>query len=182
MNLIREAPSVKLIAGLLYPDLDWYEWAINSMIRSWGEPERISDTFPFDHTNYYDEISPNLLRCFISFRGLRPADLLSEWKKTSCKIESKSSENRRINIDPGYINGARLVLASTKDHAHRVYLGDGIFAEVTMRYRFKKWVPFDYTFPDFSAGTYDEFFTQVREDWLRDINKGGTPYARTIHN
>jgi len=71
-----------------------------------------------------------------------------------------------VNIDPGYIDGARLILASTKDHAHRIYLRDGIFAEVTMRYRFKRWTSFDYTFPDFASGVYDEFLSRVRKSWL----------------
>ncbi len=76
---------------------------------------------------------------------------------------------RAVNIDPGYIDGARLILASTKDHAHRIWLRDGIYAEVTMRYRFKKWASFDYTFPDFRSGVYDNFLTQVRKIWLREI-------------
>ncbi|HCA40745.1 MAG TPA: DUF4416 domain-containing protein, partial [Aminobacterium sp.] len=90
-------------------------------------------------------------------------------------VEQRSSlareerDIRAVNIDPGYINGARLVLASTKDHAHRIYLTEGIFAEVTMRYRFKQWVAFDYTFPDFASGRYNPFLSAVREDWHRDM-------------
>lgn len=175
MTLSKEAPRVKLITGLLYPDQEWFEWTLNSLVSLWGDPERVSESFPFDNTNYYDDISPHLSRRFISFIGLRQADSIIKWKKDSCEIESSSADKRRINIDPGYINGARLVLASTKDHAHRIYIGDGIFAEVTMRYRFKKWVPFDYTFPDFSSGIYNEFLSLVRKDWIRDIKTGGSP-------
>jgi hypothetical protein len=78
-------------------------------------------------------------------------------------------KSRCVNIDPGYLDGARLVLASTKDHAHRIDLRDGIFAEITLRYRSKAWVAYDHTFPDFASGQYDEFLSVVRKDWLRDI-------------
>ena len=76
-----------------------------------------------------------------------------------------------MNSDPGYVNGARLVLASTKDHAHRIYISDGIFAEVTMRYRFKRWVPFDYTFPDFASGRYDAFLLKARDIWSKEMSE-----------
>lgn len=173
---------VKLVVGLLYPDRYWFEWVVESIKGLWGEPERISVPFPFDQTDYYDDIGKKLFRRFVSFRDLRPADQLVEWKKSSCRLEGKSGEHRKVNIDPGYINGARLVLASTKDHAHRVYIRDGIFAEVTMRYRFKRWLSFDYTFPDFSSGIYDEFLSEVRQDWLNDSRSRGRSYDRTIQH
>jgi hypothetical protein len=173
-------PLVKLITGLLYPDEDWFDWTIRSVAALWGEPERVSIPFLFDKTDYYHEIGAVLYRRFISFKGLRRADGLVEWKKSSCRLENDSGEQRRVNIDPGYINGARLVLASTKDHSHRIYIRDGIFAEVTMRYRFKKWLAFDYTFPDFSSGIYDDFLTAVRNDWLNDNRNGGSTDDRKI--
>lgn len=173
MPIRSQAPRVKHITGILYPDQEWLEWTLQAIVPLWGEVERISEPYPFDHTDYYAEINPNLFRRFISFKGLQPADLLVKWKTDACRIESDSGPMRKINLDPGYINGARMVLASTKDHAHRIYINNGIFAEVTMRYRFKKWVSFDYTFPDFSSGIYDEFFTSVRNDWLKDSQEGG---------
>ena len=96
---------------------------------------------------------------------------LADWKHEAISIEGQSRQPvRAVNIDPGYVDGARLVLASTKDHAHRIYLRDGIFGEVTMRYRFKKWQSFDYTFPDFASGVYDEFLSGVRKLWLQEVN------------
>jgi hypothetical protein len=70
-----------------------------------------------------------------------------------------------VNIDPGYITPAKLVLASTKDHAHRIYLRDGIFAEVTLVYRQRKWQPLEWTYPDYRRDDYQQFFTECRE-WL----------------
>ena len=163
-------PEVKKITGILYPDEEMLRWSIERLTEIWGQPEIISTPVPFDKTNYYDDISPNLTRVFICFNGLVNAGGLADWKHQAIEIEALSRKPiRAVNIDPGYVDGARLVLASTKDHAHRIYLKDGIFGEVTMRYRFKKWQSFDYTFPDFASGAYDEFLLKVRKLWLKEV-------------
>ena len=162
---------VKLMAGILYPDEEWWTWTVNALSNFWGAPEEVSDPFPFSTTAYYAEIAPVLFRRFLSFPSLRDGGELPEWKMASCAVEETSRNPRAVNIDPGYINGARLVLASTKDHAHRIYLGKGIHAEVTLRYRFKKWQPFDYTFPDFASGRYDSFLSRVRNRWIVEMDK-----------
>ncbi|MBQ7593140.1 MAG: DUF4416 family protein [Synergistaceae bacterium] len=162
--------NVKRITGILYPNEELLRWSIDELAKIWGQPEIYSEPVPFDRTNYYDEISPNLTRIFLCFPGLVNASELADWKHQAIEIEARSREPiRAVNIDPGYVDGARLILASTKDHAHRIYLRDGIYAEVTMRYRFKKWQSFDYTFPDFASGVYDKFLLQVRRMWLQEI-------------
>ena len=165
-------PRVKRITGILYPDDELLSWSIERLTEIWGEPEIVSKPVPFDKTNYYDEISPELKRVFLCFPGLVNAGGLADWKHQAIEIEAISRQPiRAVNIDPGYVDGARLVLASTKDHAHRICIRDGIFAEVTMRYRFKKWQAFDYTFPDFASGVYDEFFLKVRKLWLQEVKE-----------
>ena len=163
-------PWVKLIAGVLYPagGGGWFDWTMEKLRALWGEAEFTSDPVPFTLTDYYRDIAPHLLRRFISFEGLVPAAGLVEWKRKAIGVEAESRTPRIINVDPGYVDGARLVLASTKDHAHRIYLRDGIFAEVTLRFRFGKWTPFDYTFPDFASGVYDEFLSRARASWLKN--------------
>ena len=163
-------PKVKLIAGVLYPDDEegWFAWTLGKLGALWGEHENVSPSVPFTATDYYRDIAPRLARRFICFEGLAQAGGLPDWKHASIGIEAESKDPRIVNIDPGYVDGARLVLASTKDHAHRIYVRDGIFAEVTMRFRFGKWTPFDYTFPDFASGVYDEFLSAVRASWLKE--------------
>ena len=164
-------PKVKLVAGVLYPDdyggERWFTWTLDRLKAIWGEQENVSTPMPFTATDYYRDIAPRLIRRFICFDGLAQAGGLPDWKRVSIDIEAESRNPRIVNIDPGYVDGARLVLASTKDHAHRVYLRDGIFAEVTMRFRFGKWTPFDYTFPDFASGAYDAFLSAARDSWIK---------------
>ena len=162
--------QVKRITGILFPTEELLQWSINQLSDLWGVPEIVSAPVPFDKTNYYHDIAPELFRVFACFPGLVDAGGLADWKHEAINIEALSRQPvRSVNIDPGYIDGARLILASTKDHAHRIYLRDGIYGEVTMRYRFKKWQSFDYTFPDFASGVYDEFLSQVRKLWLNEI-------------
>ncbi len=163
-------PRVKRIAGILFPDEELLRWSVERLTEIWGTPEILSSPVPFDKTDYYHEIAPNLSRAFACFPGLVDPEGLADWKHEAIVIEAMSRQPvRAVNIDPGYVDGARLVLASTKDHAHRIYLRDGIFAEVTMRYRFRKWQTFDYTFPDFASGVYDEFLSSVRKLWLSEV-------------
>ena len=124
-------------------------------------------------TNYYEEIAPELDRVFVSYPGLYKMSDLPSWKLESCAMERESGggAGRRVNIDPGTIDGARLLLASTKGQAHRVYLRDGIFCEVTLCRRKGRWESFFYTFPDFKSGAYDAWLELVREDWKREVRE-----------
>jgi hypothetical protein len=72
-------------------------------------------------------------------------------------------DERPLNLDPGYITLAKLVLASTKDHAHRIYLSQGIYAEITLNYRAGSWQPLPWTYPDYRRSDFQEFFTNCRE-------------------
>ncbi len=176
--------GVKLLVGALVParedaslepsrhamegDHTLWAWTLQQMTSAWGTPERISDEYPFDLTHYYQEISQSLVRRFVSFCGLFPGEDLANWKRASGIMEFCSGSSRRVNIDPGFLDGAKLVLASTKNRAQRVPIAQDLFAEVTLRFRHHQWEPFDYTFPDFRSGRYDAFLHTVRQDWLRD--------------
>lgn len=167
-----------MVTGVLYGSEDRFRWVLEKTVALWGEPELVSEAFLFDITDYYRDIAPCLFRRFLGFRGLRGAGELADWKRLSCALELESRTPRDVNIDPGYVDGARLVLASTKNHAHRIWLRDGIYAEVTLRFKFGKWLPFDYTFPDFAEGRYDDFLTAARRLWLKDTGHKRRSRAR----
>ncbi len=160
-----------LICGILYPDPTWLHWAMDMLTGIWGNPQRTLSGIPFDATPYYQDIAPELKRAFVSFPDLKLTDRLPEWKHTTCALEKLSGSQRRVNLDPGYVDGARVVLASTKDHSHRIYMGHGIFAEVTLRYNRGKWLNYSHTFPDFKSGQYDRFLSLVRNDWRSAIRE-----------
>ena len=166
---------VKLISGLLCPagQTESTEWAAGRMSAVFGDIELASRPYPFDYTDYYRDIAPRLERRFFVFAGLRHPFGLVVWKKLAISIEAESVDGtgagRRVNIDPGYLDGARLVLASTKDNAHRIYLWDDIYAETTMCRKKSGWISFSYTFPDFASGVYDDFLDSARNVWRRDL-------------
>lgn len=168
-------PLVKKVLALLVPrgNREVFEAAKKALAEVWGEPERVSPLFPFVWTNYYEDIAAQLDRIFFSYPGLYPMSKLPDWKVLTCALERASGPSRRVNLDPGTLDGARLLLASTKGQAHRIYLRDGIFAEVTLCRRKGKWERFFYTFPDFKSGVYDAWLETVREDWKDQIKNLG---------
>jgi hypothetical protein len=115
-------------------------------------------------------MGPDLKRCFVSFAELISPERIAEIKRMTMDLEVRLAddclrppEQRVVNLDPGYMNLSKLVLATTKDHAHRIYLDRGIYAEVTLRFCQGKWTAWPWTYPDYAAETYHPFFMQVRQ-------------------
>ena len=171
MGIVRPPPQDKLIVGLLAGDDDLLREACRRLTREFGEIDLRSESWSFEATEYYrDELGDDILRQFVSFKALVSPDRLAEIKRTTNDLEQRfchdlavPSSARTVNVDPGLISLAKLVMATTKDHAHRIYLGQGIHAEVTLRYVDRKWTPWPWTYPDYAARTYHTFFDQVRE-------------------
>ena len=97
----------------------------------------------------------------------------NEWEAEYAAL-GRHPELRPLNLDPGYITAAKLVLASTKDHAHRIYLQRGIYAELTLTYRHRQWRALDWTYPDYRRDDYQAFFSRCRE-WVLNcgFSEGG---------
>ncbi|HYG75600.1 MAG TPA: DUF4416 family protein [Planctomycetota bacterium] len=164
-------PIVAMLAG----DASFFQAAKAPLEELLGPVEMESPLYPFDKTIYYAEsMGPGLLRQFFAFRDLKDPALLAGWKLATNAMEANlgrilstpGGPPRPINLDVGYITGAKLVLASTKDFAHRLYLRDGIFAEITMGFRDNAWISHAFTFPDFKSGIYDAFLKRVRDEHL----------------
>ena len=170
--------DVKLFCGLLYRDMNILHEATNQMVRAFGPIDHESDIFPFDHTEYYkSEMGDGLIRKFISFEEMVPPNKLSAVKCKTIDIEKKLSDqveedyNRTINIDPGYLELGKLILASTKNYSHRIYLDKGIYAEITLQYENKKFKFLRWTYPDYYDPTALAFFEQVRNIYKQQIRK-----------
>ena len=174
MSTVRNPYAVKLFCGLVWSDASVAAAAEERMTASFGEIDFRSPVIPFNHTDYYRaEMGSDLQRTFVTFASPIDPGVLAEVKQRTNAIEIELSRagddgapRRRVNLDPGYVTPAKLVLATGKDFAHRIYLRDGIYAEVTLMFghegvRFLPW-----TYPDFKSEAYVDFFTQVRGQWL----------------
>lgn len=172
MGQIKKHPPVKLITGLIYKDEAVFGKAKKILGCKFGVIDFISPPMPFTHTDYYRcEFGSGLKRRFISFKKLILAQSLPEIKIAANKIEKKLTKHnlRLINIDPGYLNLGKLLLATTKDYAHRIYLDKGIYAEVTLFYQNKSYQPWEWTYPDYKTAEYINIFGKIRNIYAEQI-------------
>ncbi len=145
-------------------------WAEKQSQAEFGPLALKSEAFEFTETDYYREsMGDDLKKQFLAFQNvIDPGDLArikrltNDWEEQYA-AEANHPEPRPLNLDPGYITLAKLVLASTKDHAHRLYLGEGIYAEFTLQYRGGNWQACDWTYPDYRREDFQQFFTKCRE-------------------
>ena len=163
---------VKIITGLIAGEKDLFEKAENALLKKFGPIDLQSEVLLFNHTDYYtEEMGKPLLRKFVSFKKLVKPDGIQKIKLFTNKLEDAFSSNgkRRINVDPGYLTAAKLVLLSTKDYTHRIYLGSGIYAEVTLHYKYGVFEPWQWSYPDYKTPDYKNFFIGVRRKYLDGI-------------
>lgn len=178
MGEIKEPQPVNLIIGMLTSIEELFCFAEAALEKEFGTIDLKSDIIPFYFTDYYQaEMGTNLRRRFFSFEKLIMPDSLDVIKLLTNRLEedvatpplSPPSQwggwrggRRPINLDPGYISNAKLVLASTKDFSHRIYLGKGVYAEVTLKYTDGHYEPLPWTYPDYKTQQYQQFFLKVR--------------------
>lgn len=165
MGKILKIKPVKLIIGFIFKEQDTFSKAKNLLIKNLGEFDFKSQALAFNYTDYYKkEFGKGLKRSFCSFKKLIRPEELSKIKTLTNKIEQRLSKNnkRMINLDPGYIDLAKLVLASTKDYSHRIYLKNGIFAEITLVFKGKSFMPQEWTYPDYRTKEYIEILNKIR--------------------
>lgn len=167
-DVTSPAPTLLLLAvSSRYAEaLDWTERRANG---GWGRIALASPAFEFRETDYYRAtMGDDLLKQFLIFEPTFDPGRLAEIKLQSNDWEaeyatlSRHPEPRPLNLDPGYLTLAKLVLASTKDHAHRIYLGRGIYAEITLGYRHGAWRPREWTYPDYQRADFQAFFDRAR--------------------
>ena len=170
MGEIKKANPVLLLIAVSTRYDEALAWAEQKAIEAFGPLREKSDAFDFTETDYYQPtMGPDLKKQFLTFDTLIDPCTLPQIKHRTNALEQeyallgKHPEPRPLNLDPGYLTLAKLVLASTKDHAHRIYLADGIYAEVTLNYRKRGWQPSDWTYPDYRREDFQEFFTRCRQ-------------------
>jgi len=174
-----EKPNpVKLFAGVLtgYPEkISDVKDELESLF---GSVDGSSQLFPFEYTDYYcDEMGYGLKKKFFSFQPLVSPGELAEIKLRTNELERELAGGldtevaRPINIDPGYVGLAKMVLATTKNYSHRIYLEKGIYAEVTLKYENGRYKPLPWTYPDYRSEEYLEFFHDIRGSYSEQLKK-----------
>ena len=174
MGLAKEHRPVKLIVGMFTAQEGLFETARMELSQSYGSVDHLSPVWPFDFTDYYaEEFGQNLLRQLLSFAELMDPARLPKTKLDTNDLEQRLAEDsrRQINLDPGYIDLSKLVLATTKNDQHRIYLGQGIYGEVTLRFTSKSFRPWDWTYPDYRTDHYISFFNDVRQTYLEQLKR-----------
>lgn len=172
MGRIKKPQPVKLIIGFIFKEENTLKKAKGLLRRNFDAIDYESQVLAFTHTDYYaKEFGWPLKRQFISFRKLILPENLPQIKITTNRIEEKLSKAglRSINIDPGYLNMAKLILASTKDYRHRIYLNRGIYAEITLFYQGKSFTAWEWTYPDYKTPDYIAIFNHIREIYAEQI-------------
>ncbi len=174
MSSPEKPDQVKLITSLFSPREALIHEAIDILNNTFGPVDWMSAPLFFDRTRYYArEMGWPLHRRFISFQALIPPEDLVSVKLKTNEIERRylSGENRLINIDPGYISAERLVLATGKNYIHRIYLGKGIFADLTLIFVRGTFVPLEWSYPDYADPEMIETWNQLRERYLNEIRE-----------
>ena len=177
MAQIREVQRVKSVCGITFAQSVELEGILDAIAGIIGKVEQRCEVFEFDHTGYYaEEMGDGLRKVFASFQGLIHPGRLSEMKKkTTNELEAVWSEHerRKVNLDPGYVTMAKVVMASAKDFAHRVYIGDGIYGDVQLQYRDHGFRVQPWTFPDYQTQIALSFFEDVRKALYEEVKTHG---------
>jgi hypothetical protein len=173
---------VKLIIGILAADHKCVYTAADILADKFGRIDFTSDIWPFDKTDYYkDQTGSRILRQFISIEKLIDPGKLAKIKHKTNRLEQKLAKTlalplpRPVNLDPGIIEPSKLVLATTKNYSHRIYIGSKMYAEVTLIFDKGRWCPLDHTYPDYRQQCYFDFFEKVRDRLLEQLKKYQSP-------
>lgn len=173
MGEAKRHPPVKLVVGMISGRKPLFDAAQRELMAQFGPLDYESALMRWEFTDYYcPEMGENLLRKFIAFRTLIDPIRLAEVKLFTNSLEGEVKEEgkRKINLDPGYLDSAKLVLATTKNRDHRIYIGQGIFAEVTLHFRGKSFRAWEWTYPDYATPEYIAIFNEIRALYRQQIS------------
>ena len=172
MGEITIPRPVKFICGLLASDTAWLRKAHKLLSQEFGPIDLKSEIVPFNFTRYYEaEMGGEIKRQYVCFEKLRDPGKLAQAKLNTNHLEEGLSveSSRRFNLDPGYVDLSKMVLATTKDATYRVYLGDGIYAQSTLFFRKGGFQPWEWTYPDYRSQAAIAFFNRVREVYRQQL-------------
>ena len=176
MSIPGPPKAAKLVIGLLMNDRQLLNPIAKKLIEKFGGADLIGPWMPFDFTTYYDsELGSPIVRRMFSFKRLVDQSALAEIKVFTNEIEQDAAENgrRSVNIDPGYLLAERFVLATGKNYTHRIYIGKGIYADLTLIYQKGDFRTLPWTYPDYADSEMLTLLNKIRNRYLFDLKKTG---------
>nr|WP_319395449.1 DUF4416 family protein [uncultured Desulfobacter sp.] len=172
MSTPKKPAPAKLVMSVFMKDKSVLAPVFDRLEDVGGAVDMISPWLDFDFTDYYyKEMGEPLFRRLIAFKPLVEQDALASIKLATNAIESDCLEqnNRTINIDPGYLLSSRFILATGKEYSHRIYIGQKIYADLTLMYTKQGFKTLEWTYPDYASPAVLKFLGQVRQKYLADL-------------
>lgn len=173
MSLAQAFDPVMPLCGMIYRDWGSADAACSELVDRWGPLEIISPPFPFNQTSYYHgEMGQPLQRRFLAFKQLIDPSELSGLKLESNALEltmRDDSGNRTVNLDPGFLSLANLLIATCKNHYHRIPLREGVYAHLEYVFKDGDFAFLPWTYPDFKSPQYLDFFRSLRQVYKSNL-------------
>jgi hypothetical protein len=180
MGSLGDPKPAKYFVGLLSSDIELLNSVETDLTAIFGAIDVRNETLPWNLSKFYEnEMGAGLLRRFVSFSQLGSPGNLADIKLKTQLVEEKyrwtgsERKGRRVNIDPGYLESGKVVLASTKNAGHRIYLKSGIYGETTLLYFDGAFQACPHTYPDYLWAETLGFFTSLRSVYLGQLRKAG---------
>jgi hypothetical protein len=161
------------------------ELASDRLEKEFGPIAVRSPVYHFNQTAYYEStMGSELQKQFLVFHNLVPLDSLPDVKLRTNALEDELAaggmypEPRPLNLDPGMLTLGKFMLATTKDQSHRIYLGRGIFAEVTLRFQARAYEPWPWTYADYRQELVLTFMGEARDFYRQRLRERGNDSCR----
>ncbi len=172
MSIPHPPPPAKLVVGIFLKDRGLVDSAAAALLERLGPLDIVSPWLPFDYTTYYEsEMGSPLFRRVLVFNTLVAQDALSDIKLFTNELEMTYARDggRMVNIDPGLLTRERFVLATGKNFTHRIYIGKGIFADLTLVYQKGAFRTLPWTYPDYAGENMLSWLEMVRGKYVADL-------------
>ena len=176
MAIERSFTPHRLVMGLLVSSPNMLKRVCNDLIDLYGPILAMSDVHQFTFTDYYDEeMGGSPFRCYLSFERLIDPSCLSSIKLRTNELERQYCirQGREVNLDPGLLSLTNIILATTKNRAHRIPLMKGIYGELTLLYVHKSYQCFPWTYQDYASESVKNLFSCWREDYKKQLKQEG---------
>ena len=178
MGTPQEPKPTKYFVAMLLSDAELLTAVENALTELLGAVDDRSEMLPWTASRFYEqEMGPSLWRCFLSFATLRAPAELAAIKLRTQQIEERyrnaASNGRRVNLDPGYLDSLKVVLASTKNASQRIYLDGGIYGEATLMYHDGGFHGLPYTYVDYLWPETLVFLQRLRAAYTNALRKSG---------